>query len=242
MIRWPSAVRDSTEAELAAFDAVCERLRGFDPDLNYEFIDGWLTAVAAGPTVPEPAVWLPLLFEDTFERTFADPADAAQATAVLLARLKVLLAQLDPDALLADPDQPRLNPLIAEMPEEAKDELGFEWSLGFCDGSSAQFGTWPAVPEAEQTELDTLLQRIELLSEAPEGARDRMLREQWPGKEPTRDDLLTAAIFAVQDLRVMWLDLAPRPATRHVEATPGRNDPCPCGSGKKYKKCHGAAA
>ena len=23
-------------------------------------------------------------------------------------------------------------------------------------------------------------------------------------------------------------------------ATTGRNDPCPCGSGKKYKKCHGA--
>lgn len=22
----------------------------------------------------------------------------------------------------------------------------------------------------------------------------------------------------------------------------GRNDPCPCGSGKKYKKCHGQAA
>ena len=25
-----------------------------------------------------------------------------------------------------------------------------------------------------------------------------------------------------------------------VEKEPGRNDPCPCGSGKKYKKCHGA--
>jgi uncharacterized protein YecA (UPF0149 family) len=25
-------------------------------------------------------------------------------------------------------------------------------------------------------------------------------------------------------------------------ATCGRNDPCPCGSGKKFKKCHGAAA
>jgi len=25
-----------------------------------------------------------------------------------------------------------------------------------------------------------------------------------------------------------------------VEKTPGRNDPCPCGSGKKYKKCCGA--
>ncbi len=26
----------------------------------------------------------------------------------------------------------------------------------------------------------------------------------------------------------------------HQEETVGRNDPCPCGSGKKYKKCHGA--
>ena len=25
----------------------------------------------------------------------------------------------------------------------------------------------------------------------------------------------------------------------HAEKEPGRNDPCPCGSGKKYKKCHG---
>jgi preprotein translocase subunit SecA len=45
---------------------------------------------------------------------------------------------------------------------------------------------------------------------------------------------------------------APRPArtggddvvktVRRDEPKVGRNDPCPCGSGKKYKKCHGAAA
>ncbi|MBK9420784.1 MAG: preprotein translocase subunit SecA [Flavobacteriales bacterium] len=28
----------------------------------------------------------------------------------------------------------------------------------------------------------------------------------------------------------------------HVEKKVGRNDPCPCGSGKKYKQCHGAGA
>ncbi len=28
---------------------------------------------------------------------------------------------------------------------------------------------------------------------------------------------------------------------QHKEAKVGRNDPCPCGSGKKYKKCHGAS-
>jgi preprotein translocase subunit SecA len=32
------------------------------------------------------------------------------------------------------------------------------------------------------------------------------------------------------------------PVGRATAAVPevGRNDPCPCGSGKKYKKCHGA--
>jgi tetratricopeptide (TPR) repeat protein len=35
--------------------------------------------------------------------------------------------------------------------------------------------------------------------------------------------------------------LAPRPAPVVRDAPKvGRNDPCPCGSGKKYKKCHGA--
>jgi preprotein translocase subunit SecA len=32
------------------------------------------------------------------------------------------------------------------------------------------------------------------------------------------------------------------PARRRAGEKVGRNDPCPCGSGKKYKKCHGAAA
>ena len=33
---------------------------------------------------------------------------------------------------------------------------------------------------------------------------------------------------------------ASQPTQRHVGEKVGRNDPCPCGSGKKYKKCHGA--
>jgi len=29
-----------------------------------------------------------------------------------------------------------------------------------------------------------------------------------------------------------------RPVVRNIPKV-GRNEPCPCGSGKKYKKCHG---
>ena len=31
-----------------------------------------------------------------------------------------------------------------------------------------------------------------------------------------------------------------REPIRRDETKVGRNDPCPCGSGRKYKKCHGA--
>ena len=37
-------------------------------------------------------------------------------------------------------------------------------------------------------------------------------------------------------------DDAPVKTIRREEPKVGRNDPCPCGSGKKYKKCHGAQA
>jgi preprotein translocase subunit SecA len=44
-----------------------------------------------------------------------------------------------------------------------------------------------------------------------------------------------------QPARVGGDDATPK-TVRRDEPKVGRNDPCPCGSGKKYKKCHGAAA
>ncbi len=34
-------------------------------------------------------------------------------------------------------------------------------------------------------------------------------------------------------------EMSPSSPTRREVAKVGRNDPCPCGSGKKFKKCHG---
>ena len=47
------------------------------------------------------------------------------------------------------------------------------------------------------------------------------------------------------DKAVMRINKLPEPTfapqpPRVVGETPARNDPCPCGSGRKYKKCHGA--
>jgi len=45
--------------------------------------------------------------------------------------------------------------------------------------------------------------------------------------------------FVREDGRWFYVDGVVE-APRKAAATPGRNDPCPCGSGMKYKRCHGA--
>ncbi len=47
--------------------------------------------------------------------------------------------------------------------------------------------------------------------------------------------------FRRDEGRWVYVDgTTPRAAPARAAAAPGRNEPCPCGSGKKYKKCHGA--
>ncbi|MEK4033504.1 YchJ family protein [Methylocystis sp. IM3] len=51
------------------------------------------------------------------------------------------------------------------------------------------------------------------------------------------------SLFCKTDGRWYFQEEANRKSQPIVKgAQPGRNDPCPCGSGKKYKKCCGAAA
>jgi uncharacterized protein len=47
------------------------------------------------------------------------------------------------------------------------------------------------------------------------------------------------ALWSVYNMREMWRALGPRIETVVKAVTPGRNDPCACGSGKKFKKCCG---
>jgi preprotein translocase subunit SecA len=61
-------------------------------------------------------------------------------------------------------------------------------------------------------------------SRGPQGIDKSKIREQ-------RQDLLAQSHSDTQQKQVT------QPI--RVEKKVGRNDPCPCGSGKKYKNCHG---
>ena len=120
-------------------------------------------------------------------------------------------------------------------------QTGAGWCLGFREAMDAFAEDWPdPQPGAEDAEVyEECLTRVLALGLNGEELA-AYLRENYPADEPiSRDDLIDDACFGVQDLRVYWLDHALRPAPRRVEPQPGRNDPCPCGSGRKYKKCHG---
>ncbi|KAF1018301.1 MAG: Protein translocase subunit SecA [Paracidovorax wautersii] len=60
-----------------------------------------------------------------------------------------------------------------------------------------------------------------------------------PGMSEDRLDLFGEAIWACYDLRALWKSIGPRVLQVRRAPEPGRNDACPCGSGKKYKQCHG---
>ena len=79
------------------------------------------------------------------------------------------------------------------------------------------------------------------LQQAPQEAPQEMPRQQKPQYTETKRDLNeehlqdpNQAAAAAHDTR------AQQPRTPLVkDKLPGRNDPCPCGSGKKFKNCHG---
>jgi len=248
----------STDEEIEALDAICDRMAAFDDHVSLEWLDGYMTALVAGPRRMEVAEWLPVFAGGVFDRTFADPVDAAPAVGLLEGRWKVLQAQLDPEAILEDTDVLRVVPLMVEITEEDKERLvaeghvkpeeltlleqtGEVWAHGFMEATRDFPKDWPE-PDMETEEgqiYDECLARVVALTLDEEELRE-LKEEIFPEEDLTRDELVHEACYAAQDLRLYWLDHAPKPPQRRVEKLPGRNDPCPCGSGKKFKKCHGA--
>lgn len=254
-----AAPRMSTEDEIEALDAVCQRMAGFEENISLEWLDGYMTALIAGPRRISHDEWLPRMAEGVFTRTFADPADAEAATQVIDARWQVLAHQLDPEQIVEDPDVLRLAPLMIELSDEDKQRLvaeghvkpeelhlleqtGEVWAVGFLDATRDFPADWPEADlETEEGQLfDECLLRVVTLTLDDEEELKEICEELYEGETLSRDELIHEALYAAQDMRLYWLDHAPKPPQRRVGELPGRNDACPCGSGKKFKKCHGA--
>jgi uncharacterized protein len=124
--------------------------------------------------------------------------------------------------------------------------VGVIWARGFLDSVEDHPEWWP-IPDDddEAAQVEDRFEAIHQLQRSPTSEAYRAGLERGygapdPERPIERDQLIADAIFAAQELRIWQIDHAPKPATVRVEKLPGRNEPCWCGSGKKFKRCHGA--
>ena len=74
--------------------------------------------------------------------------------------------------------------------------------------------------------------RVTIVSEEP--------GREYRSPRPAREDRSSLLPFPKQETYQTGGDERPQPVRRGQKV--GRNDPCPCGSGKKYKHCCGRNA
>jgi uncharacterized protein len=210
---------------------------------NLEALDGFLSALAVGPETVPAEEWQPLVWGGKPPRW--DGAEEAAEVEALLAGHARLVEQRVRHGGDDLPD--RLAPLIwlPEDPAAHDDDaldIGCDWAYGFLRAVALRDVAWTAW-------LDEHAWIVEIVAMMDRLVSGEVLSESDAEHGDTGPETVTyhERLGIVAELPGMLADLhhhriealTPRTPLRR-ETAPGRNDPCPCGSGKKYKKCHGA--
>ena len=200
-----------------------------DAVLNVSEFDGFITAVVSGPETIMPSVWLPEVWGGEENAPVWDSVEDYQRIFGLMIRHMNSTAT----TLMEDPEE--YEPCIFERQVEGVTHwIVDEWCHGYMRG----IGLYPAGISAspDMTELLAPIRRFADL-------------EDWDsldGKDHGEIRQLQEQIApAARAIHAYWLARRTPSGSQsetYVRSEPkvGRNDPCPCGSGKKYKKCCGA--
>lgn len=205
---------------------------------NLEALDGYLSALAVSPETVPPEEWLPAVWGGKPPR-WADDAEAADVEGLLMAHWRMVEQRVRHEGDVPDHLAPLL--WLPEDPSAHEDDaldVGRDWAYGFFRGVELRETAWEAWLDEHDwiDEIFGFLDRIasgEVMGEDPEV-------EATPLGYEERLGIIVELPAMLSDLHKHRIDaLTPRTQLKR-EAKPDRNDPCPCGSGKKYKKCCGA--
>ncbi len=255
----PTAVLQPEDFD--ALDLLLDDLRTRDEEIpQWEFCEGFLAAlVCCRRPIPQQEYLPVLLGMDDAEALapFADVAQHERFLALWARRWQEVVTALDAevenleDEAAYQPEVMDVRGAIASLPTDERAALGDEplpsfaqvWALGFMFAVENWPEEWATPRDKEAAEwLDASLEALVAMTEDDTGEPEiaPFGDEGFPSVSVERLNAFGDAIWAVYDLRELWRSLGPRVETVRKEATPGRNDLCYCGSGKKYKKCHGA--
>lgn len=248
---------DFTDEDIAALEDWCERLSQHQPEVAPDWVDGYLTALICGPRVVGPSEYLTLMFGDSLMHVLSKAEDFEVVMALLMRRWNALASELHPERLLDAPDEVHLNPLMSEYPQDEiaeklaegviNDEqamslqTGGGWARGFGQALLDFEDDWevfdPGTAEADMVEFN--VHAILSLTLTDRQALRDFCEQAYNEPELPRDDLIAQAMLAVQDLRLFWLQHPAKQVPVRRDDKVARNEPCPCGSGLKFKKCCG---
>jgi uncharacterized protein len=195
-------------------------------------LDGYLTGIVVAPTPIRPSLWVVGLWSE--EEPFPD--DIAQIQSVL-GDVGIML-----DALRVDIDQSlhRLEtervcdyrPAFQRPDGKPAHETVRTWMRGFVRAMELAPSDWLGLgaDERMQVLLAPFVGFMDIHDEEFEPAEDIDAR---------LDQAATLIPRFILLLRKIAQFRASRPETRRDKI--GRNDPCPCGSDKKFKRCCGAS-
>ena len=241
-----------TDAEIDAFaDLVDDLAERTEAGLSLDHIDGFITALICGPRLILPSEYFPVLFGDQGMAIFADADEALRFTNLFNRRWNEVVRALNaPIDSLDDPAA--LVPLIMDweglLDDVSPDErarieaagvppFGSVWAAGFLQVVDEWADDWDLPPDSkDEAFVDEMLEPLFVLITP----HDELTPEELA---TSRDEYVAMAIWSAYELRDFWRDrgsVGSRTPVRKA-ATPGRNDACPCGSGKKFKQCCGAA-
>ena len=252
-----------TPDDFDSIDEILEDLRQrYDETPQWEFCEGFMAALICCRRLIAPSEYLPVLLDigepgDETEGAFADDAQARTFMQFWSRRWNEVAKGLDADVeSLSDdaayhPEVMDVRGAVANLPEAERAEMAGEvlpsfaqvWALGFMFAVENWPDEWMAPRDKKAAKVhDAALQAIVALTEddTDEPTLCVFSDEGAPSVSQRRLDEFAQAVWAVYDVREVWRNIGARVETVHKAATPGRNDPCSCGSGKKYKKCCGA--
>jgi uncharacterized protein len=194
-----------------------------DTTMPFETLDGFLTALVIGPEMVMPSTYLPEIWgtEDGSGPVW-DSMEQLQYFMDLLAKhWNAIAARRSADA----PHWPQIDH-FGDGPQ------GKGWAQGFVAGMNLCADAWDPLIENED-EGDVALQILALAMES-----DTMLPDD------TRAAIVEELPDIVRMIASYWRNPPAAPARKSPARSSkvGRNEPCPCGSGKKYKKCCGASS
>ena len=236
-----------------AQDAVLDQLRETEADTpDWEFCEGFLAAlVCTRREVPPDEYWPPLLGADFKPMAYMEfVLRWKQRWQEVAAALDTEVEMLDDErayqpaaidvrgGLLSLPEAERGDTPLAELPSFAE-----TWAHGFLHAVQTFADDWAPPRDREAVEmLDDALADIEDLTRPDKDTPILSMHSEDgpPSVSQRRIDQYGSALWGVYELRKLWKSLGPRVETLRKAPEPGRNDPCGCGSGKKFKKCCGA--